>query len=50
VLVNPKSRGKARQALLEAARTRQDLDEDQARYVRVVEYEVPTGTVTARAT
>jgi hypothetical protein len=41
VLVNPKSRGKARQALLEAARTGQDLDEDQARYVRVVEYEVP---------
>jgi hypothetical protein len=41
VLVNPKSRGKARQALLEAARGGQDLDEDQARYVRVVEYEVP---------
>ena len=41
MLVNAKSRGKARQALLEAARTGQDLDEDQARYVRVVEYEVP---------
>ena len=31
VLVNPKVRGKARQ----------DLDQDQARYVRVIEYEVP---------
>ena len=41
VLVNPKIRGKARQALIEAARAGQDLDEDQARYVRVVEYEVP---------
>jgi hypothetical protein len=43
VLVNPKVRGKARQALLEAARGGQDLDEDQARRVRVVEYEVPDG-------
>ena len=41
VLVNPKIRGKARQALIEAARAGEDLDEDQARYVRVVEYEVP---------
>jgi hypothetical protein len=41
VLVNPKIRGKARQALIEAARARQDLAGDQARYVRVVEYEVP---------
>jgi hypothetical protein len=41
VLVNPKIRGKARQSLIEAARARQDLDEDQARCVRVVEYEVP---------
>ena len=41
VLVNPKVRGKARQALIEAARAGQDLDEDQARYVRVIEYEVP---------
>jgi hypothetical protein len=41
VLVNPKIKGKARQALIEAARAGQDLDEDQARYVRVVEYEVP---------
>jgi hypothetical protein len=41
VLVNPKIKGKARQALIEAARAGQDLDEDQARHVRVVEYEVP---------
>jgi len=41
VLVNPKIRGKARQALTEAARGREDLEEDQARYVRVIEYEVP---------
>jgi len=41
VLVNPKIRGKARAALIEAARAGQDLDEDQARYVRVIEYEVP---------
>src|SRR5258708_24928422 len=37
VLINPKVRGKARQALLDAARAGKDLDEDQARYVRVVE-------------
>ncbi len=43
VLVNPKVRGKARQALIEAARAGQDLDQDQARYVRVIEYEVPDG-------
>ena len=41
VLVNPKIKGKARQALIEAARAGQDLEEDKARYVRVVEYEVP---------
>ena len=41
VLVNPKIRGKAREALIEAARAGEDLDEGQARYVRVVEYEVP---------
>jgi len=41
VLVNPKIRGKARQALIEAARAGQDLDEDQARHVRVIEYQVP---------
>ena len=41
VLVNPKIRGKARQALLEAPRGGEDLDEGEARCVRVVEYEVP---------
>jgi hypothetical protein len=41
VLVNPQIRGKARKAVLEAARGGQDLDEDQARYVRVVDHEVP---------
>ena len=41
VLVSPKIRGKARQALIEAARAGEDLDEDQARYVRVIEYEIP---------
>ena len=41
VLVNPKIRGKARQSLMEAARAGEDPDERQARYVRVVEYEVP---------
>ena len=40
MLVNPKTRGKARQALIEAARAGEDLGEGQARYVRVVEYEV----------
>jgi hypothetical protein len=41
VLADPKIRGKARQQLLAAARTGADLDEDEARYVRVIEYEVP---------
>ncbi len=41
VLVNPKIRGKARQWLIEAARSGGDLEEDQARYVRVIEYQVP---------
>lgn len=41
VLVNPKIGGKARQQLIEAARAGQELDEDRARHVRVVEYEVP---------
>jgi hypothetical protein len=41
VLVNPKIGGKARQALIETARAGKDLDEDKARYVRVIEYEVP---------
>jgi Insertion element 4 transposase N-terminal len=41
VLVSPKVRGKARDAIREAARAGQDLDPDKARYVRVLEYEVP---------
>jgi Insertion element 4 transposase N-terminal len=41
VLVNPKVRGKARDKVLEAARAGEDLDPQKARYVRVVEYEVP---------
>ena len=41
VLINPKIKGKARQALIEAARAGCDLADDQARHVRVVEYEVP---------
>jgi hypothetical protein len=41
VLVNPKTGGKARQALIGAARAGEDLDEDTARHVRVIEYEVP---------
>jgi hypothetical protein len=41
VLINPKIRGTARQQLLDAARRGQELDPDQARYVRVVEYTVP---------
>jgi len=41
VLVNPKIRRKAREALIDAARGGKDLDPAQARYVRVVEYTVP---------
>jgi hypothetical protein len=41
VLVNPKTGGKARKQLTEAARAGEDLDEDRARHVRVVEYTVP---------
>ena len=41
VLVNPKVRGTARAKIIEAARAREDLDPQKARYVRVVEYEVP---------
>ncbi|MGH3814828.1 MAG: IS4 family transposase [Pseudonocardiaceae bacterium] len=40
-LINPKIRGKARVGLIEAARAGRDLDPAQARYVRVVEYQVP---------
>jgi hypothetical protein len=41
VLVSPKIKGKARQQLVEAARRGEVLDEDKARPVRVIEYEVP---------
>jgi hypothetical protein len=41
VLVNPRIAGKARQALTDAARDGEDLDEARAAAVRVVEYEVP---------
>jgi hypothetical protein len=41
VLVSPEITGKKREALIEAARHGDDLDEDQARHVRVAEYEVP---------
>jgi Insertion element 4 transposase N-terminal len=41
VLVNPKVKGAARQKTIDAARAGEDLDPDRARYVRVVEYEVP---------
>jgi len=41
VLVSPKIKGKVRQQLAEAARRGEDLDQDKARPVRVIEYEVP---------
>jgi hypothetical protein len=41
VLVCPDITGKKREALIDAARRGDDLDQDRARYVRVVEYEVP---------
>ncbi len=41
VLVSPKIKGKARQALIDAARAGQDIDEGSATLVRVIEYEVP---------
>ena len=41
VVINPKVRGGARQKILDAARAGEDLDPQKARYVRVVEYEVP---------
>jgi hypothetical protein len=41
VLIDPKIRGTKREALTEAARRGEDIDEDQARYVRVIEYDVP---------
>jgi hypothetical protein len=41
VLINPKIRGDARLALIEAAQAGRELDPGQARLVRVVEYTVP---------
>jgi hypothetical protein len=41
VLINPKVRGTARQGIIESARAGEDLAPEKARYVRVVEYEVP---------
>jgi hypothetical protein len=41
VLVNPRIVGKARQALIDAARAGEELDEDKARHIRVIEYDVP---------
>jgi hypothetical protein len=41
VLVSPAVKGKARDALIEGARRDEDLDENKARHIRVVEYEVP---------
>ena len=41
VLVNPKVKGAARKKILDAARAGEDLDPQRARYVRIVEYEVP---------
>jgi Insertion element 4 transposase N-terminal/Transposase DDE domain len=41
VLVSPTVKGKAREQLTAAARGGEDLDEDKATLVRVIEYEVP---------
>ena len=41
VLISPKIGGKARQQLMEAARAGEDPGDGKARYVRVVEYEIP---------
>ena len=41
VVIDPNIRGKARAALLDAATRQRPLARDQARYVRVVEYDVP---------
>ena len=42
VLVNPNVKsGARRQEIIDAARAGQDLDPQEARYVRVIEYEVP---------
>jgi Insertion element 4 transposase N-terminal len=41
VLVSPKVKGTARQQLIEAARAGEALEQDKARHVRVIEYEIP---------
>ena len=41
VLINPRASAAARQRLLQAARAGADLDQSAARYVRVIEYQVP---------
>ena len=41
VLVNPKIKGSKRDELVKAAARGEDLDQDQAAHIRVVEYEVP---------
>jgi Insertion element 4 transposase N-terminal/Transposase DDE domain len=41
VLIDPKINGPRRDQIIEAAQRGGDLDEDQARYARVVEYDVP---------
>jgi hypothetical protein len=41
VLINPRASSAARQRLTKAARAGEYLDEDSARYVRVIEYQVP---------
>jgi Insertion element 4 transposase N-terminal len=41
VLVSPAIRGRARDQLTAAAKAAEDLDAGQARYVRVIEYQVP---------
>ncbi|NVI89406.1 hypothetical protein [Actinomadura sp. BRA 177] len=41
LLVNPAIKGKARTALIETARAGEPVDHEQARIVRVIEYQVP---------
>ena len=41
VLVTPRAKAAARQELIDAARAGQDLEEERARHVRVIEYEIP---------
>ncbi len=41
VLIDPKVTGRARERILQSAQARNDLDAGRARYVRVIEYEIP---------